>query len=93
MVTHLVKILSRIGWVRVPVPARTLFPWPGTRYQVPGIRYQVPGTRYQVSGIRYQEDGHGQAKADGGMGGWFFKAHKGGWGDGGNPAKPPDPYG
>ena len=57
MATHLVKILSRIGWVRVPVPARTLFPWPGTRYQVSGTRYQVSGTRYQVPGTRYQVPG------------------------------------
>ena len=35
MATHFVKILSRLGWVSVPEPARSLFPW----YQVPGPRY------------------------------------------------------
>ena len=35
MATHFVKILSRLGWVSVPEPARSLFSW-----------YQVPGTRY-----------------------------------------------
>ena len=35
MATHLVRILSRLGWVSVPEPARSLFPW----YQVPGPRY------------------------------------------------------
>ena len=44
MATHFVKILSRLGWVSVPEPARSLFPW----YLVPGPKYQVPGTWFQA---------------------------------------------
>ena len=37
------ELLSRFGWVRVPEPARSLFPWS-----------QVPGSRSQVSGLKSQ---------------------------------------
>merc|ERR1712185_687919 len=46
MATHLVTFLSQIGWVRVPEPARSLFPY--SIFHVPYSIFHIPYSIFHI---------------------------------------------